>query len=93
MPGVAYVDHGPVTTIAKDVCRVSVNAIAPGVSSKNAAGQATAATWSMQKIEPKEWLAGGREPAAFQRNRPDAGLHFNGWVEGGTTDESFCYRL
>lgn len=89
MPGVAYVDHGArYDPIAKDVCRGgAINTISPlGVSSKNAAGQATSGYLvDVQKIEPKEWARWREEnPAAFERKYcPDAGLHFNGWVEGG----------
>jgi trimethylamine-N-oxide reductase (cytochrome c) len=88
--GVAYIDHGarfdPICdTIDRGGC---INVISPyGITSKNAAGQATTSYLvDVQKVTGEEWDKWRREyPEAFAREYdPGAGLCFEAWVEGGT---------
>ncbi|MFC1901944.1 dehydrogenase, partial [Chloroflexota bacterium] len=89
-PGVAYIDHGarcdPI--IPGELDRGgAINLISPeGVTSKNAAGQATTAFLvevervSLEQMD--EWRK--QYPEAFEREYdPASGLRFNRWIEGG----------
>jgi len=90
MPGVVYIDHGARTDwiVPGEVDRGgAINTIAPeGITSRNAAGQATSGylveveKLSMEQME--EWR--NQYPEAFAKEYdPASGLRFNAWIEGG----------
>jgi nitrate reductase alpha subunit len=87
-PGVVYVDHGSRSdhiAPGKIDRGGAINLISPhGITSKNAAGQATSGyLCEVQKLnmgEMEEWKK--QYPAAFARDYdPASGLRFNSWVE------------
>jgi hypothetical protein len=90
MPGVVYVDHGarhdPIDSGTIDRGG-AINTIAPpGITSKNACGQATSGYLvEVQRVsmgEMDEWK--NKYPDAFEREYdPASGLRFDSWVEGG----------
>jgi trimethylamine-N-oxide reductase (cytochrome c) len=89
MPGVVYVDHGARADFiipGKLDRGGAINLISPvGLTSKNAAGQATSSYLvEVEKItmsQMQEWQR--QYPEAFKREYdPASGLRFNAWVEG-----------
>jgi anaerobic selenocysteine-containing dehydrogenase len=91
MPGVAYMDHGArADHIIPGVLDRggAINLISPGgITSKNAAGQATSGylveVERVTMAQMEEWKK--QYPEAFEREYdPASGLRFNAWVEGGT---------